>query len=136
MLDEFLRVVEGHPRVAGNVLAQLGRRHVTRQALEQRKAEHLLEVAQHLADSRLAEVHQFRCRMHVAGPGQSVDQDQMLELEPVAQAGKRNVGVAHRLAPGFPITKRYRILRICHWDLSRRCLSLAPPVDRTNKVLQ
>ncbi|MNL43357.1 hypothetical protein D3C87_1658650 [compost metagenome] len=87
LIDEGLRVVQGHPRIAHHKLAELGQDHAAGLPFEQGKAEQQFDVAQHLADGGLGQVHQLGSRMHVARPGQRIDQHQVLDLEPFADAG-------------------------------------------------
>lgn len=91
LLDEVSRIVQRHLRIAHHLLAQRGGRHAARQAFEQGEAEQVLDLLEHLADRRLAEVHLLRCQMHVVGASEGIDEHQVAELEPVTNVGEGKV---------------------------------------------
>ncbi|MCY1182942.1 hypothetical protein D9M73_235270 [compost metagenome] len=91
LVDELMGIGQRALGIAHHVLAKLGGRHAARQAFEQGEAELRLQVAQHLAQGWLAEVHARGGGVHVAGACQGVDQHQVLEAYPVAEAGVGDV---------------------------------------------
>ncbi|MOA52537.1 hypothetical protein D3C78_1758460 [compost metagenome] len=88
LLDERTCVIQSDLRIPQDMLAQRRGRHAARLALEQGKPQQAFDFLEHLADSRLAEVHLLRRQVHVAGAAQGVDQQQMAEFEPAAEAGE------------------------------------------------
>ena len=100
LVDELLRLGQRTLGITHHVFTQLGGRHAAWQALEQGKAELLFEIAQHLAQGRLAEVHARSGCVHVAGARQGVDQHQVLVADPVAKAGMGQVRRHRQQASG------------------------------------
>ncbi|MNV88317.1 hypothetical protein D3C71_1825130 [compost metagenome] len=88
MLDERARIVQGDLRIAQHMFAQRRGRHAPWLAFEQGKTQQAFDFLEHLADGWLAQVHLLGCQMHVARAAQGVDQQQMPEFEPAANAGK------------------------------------------------
>ncbi|MNN33020.1 hypothetical protein D3C81_1467570 [compost metagenome] len=91
LVDEVPSIIESDLCIAHHLLAQGGGRHTSWQTLEQGEAEQVLDLLEHLADRRLAEVHLLGCQMHVVGAAECVDEQEVAEFKPVADVRKRKV---------------------------------------------